>query len=189
MSFVVFFFISLISFGLKRGENGGVRLLVIRRTKVKKFKKVDGNDFFPIVSSSPSPGGEDQLGNNFTKEENNFSKKQKKKRARFKTIKVAPGKDEHDWPNGPDLPLPPPSTDSSNVLNAEEASGDQPCMVENDPGTSDACVATHIALNLTDKFCWKQTATTTKKKSALSKFFARFKRDGPKSSKIRKFRK
>ena len=210
MSFVVFFFISLISFGLKRGENGGVRLLVIRRTKVEKFKKVDGNDFFPIVSSSPSQGGEDQLGNNFTKEENNFSKKQKKKRARFKRIKVAPGEDKHDWPNGEtyrnsslvlpkesyksspyasDLPLPPPSTDSYNVLNAEEASGDQPYMVENDPGTNDAFVATHVALNLTDKFCWDQTATTTEKKSALSKFFARFKRDGPKSSKVRKFRK
>ena len=100
MSLVMFFFISLISFGLKRGENGGVRLLVIRRTKVKKFKKVDGNDFFPIVSSSLSPGGEDQLGNNFTKEENNFSKKQKKKRARFKRIRVAPVEDKHDWPNG-----------------------------------------------------------------------------------------
>ena len=210
MSLVMFFFISLISFGLKRGENGGVRLLVIRRTKVKKFKKVDGNDFFPIVSSSSSPGGEDQLGNNFTKEENNFSKKQKKKRARFKRIKVAPGEDKHDWPNGEtyrnssivlpkesyksspyasDVPLPPPSTDSYNVLNAEEASGDQPYMVENDPGTNDAFVATHVALNLTDKFCWEQTSTTTKKKSALSKFFARFKRDGPKSSKVRKFRK
>ena len=155
MSFVVFFFISLISFGLKRDENGGVRFQVIRRTKVKKFKKVDENDFFPIVSSSSSPGGEDQLGNNFTKEENNFSKKQKKKRARFKRIKVAPGEDKHDWPNeetyrnsslvlpkescksspyASDLPLPPPSTDSYNVLNAEEASGDQPYMVENDPG-------------------------------------------------------
>ena len=62
-------------------------------------------------------------------------------------------------------------------------------MVENDPGTNDAFVATHVALNLTDKFCWDQTATTTEKKSALSKFFARFKRDGPKSSKVRKFRK
>ena len=49
MSFVVFFFISLISFGLKRGENGGVRFQVICRSKVKKFKKVDGDDFFPIV--------------------------------------------------------------------------------------------------------------------------------------------
>ena len=54
MSFVVFFIISLISFGLKRGENGGVRFQVIRRTKVEKFKKVDGYDFFPIVCSSPS---------------------------------------------------------------------------------------------------------------------------------------
>ena len=45
----VFFFISLISFGLKRGENGGVRFQVICRSKVKKFKKVDGDDFFPIV--------------------------------------------------------------------------------------------------------------------------------------------
>ena len=49
MSFVVLFFISLISFGLKRGENGGVRFQVICRSKVKKFKKVDGDDFFPIV--------------------------------------------------------------------------------------------------------------------------------------------
>ena len=49
MSFVVFFFISLISFGLKRGENGGVRFQVICRSKVKKFKKVDGDDFLPIV--------------------------------------------------------------------------------------------------------------------------------------------
>ena len=211
MSFVVFFFISLISFGLKRGENGGVRFQVIRRTKVEKFK-VDGDDFFPIVCSSLSPStcAKDQFGDNFTKEENNFSKKQKKKRARFKRIRVAPGEDKHDWPNGEtyrnsslvlpkesyksspyasDLPLPPPSTDSYNVLNAEEASGDQPFMVENDPGTNDAFVATHVALNLTDKFCWDQTATTTEKKSALSKFFARFKRDGPKSSKVRKFRK
>ena len=41
--------LSLISFGLKRGENGGVRFQVICRSKVKKFKKVDGDDFFPIV--------------------------------------------------------------------------------------------------------------------------------------------
>ena len=98
MSFVVLFFISLISFGLKRDENGGVRLQVVRRTKVKKFKKVDGNSFFPIVCWSPSPStcGEDQLGDNFTKEENNFSKKQKKKRARFKRNKVTPGEDKYD---------------------------------------------------------------------------------------------
>ena len=83
MSFVVFFFISLISFSLKRGENGGVRFLVIRRTKVKKFKKVDGNDFFPIVSSSSSPGGEDQLGNNFTKEEKNLQQEAEKEEGKI----------------------------------------------------------------------------------------------------------
>ena len=96
MSFVVFFF-SLISFGMERGENGGVRFQVIRRTKVEKFK-VDGDDFFPIVCSSLSPStcAEDQFGDNFTKEENNFSKKQKKKRARFKRNKVAPGEDKYD---------------------------------------------------------------------------------------------
>ena len=98
MSFVVLFFISLISFGLKRGENGGVRFQVICRSKVKKFKKVDGNYSFPIVCWSPSPstGGEDQLGDNFTKEEKSFSKKQKKKRARFKRNKVTPGEDKYD---------------------------------------------------------------------------------------------
>ena len=96
MSFVVFFF-SLISFGIERGENGGVRFQVIRRTKVEKFK-VDGDDFFSIVCSSLSPStcAEDQFGDNFTKEENNFSKKQKKKRARFKRNKVAPGEDKYD---------------------------------------------------------------------------------------------
>ena len=96
MSFVVFFF-SLISFGMERGENGGVRFQVIRRTKVEKFK-VDGDDFFPVVCSSLSPStcAEDQFGDNFTKEENNFSKKQKKKRARFKRNKVAPGEDNYD---------------------------------------------------------------------------------------------
>lgn len=46
--------------------------------------------------SSPSTCGEDQLGDNFTKEENNFSKKQKKKRARFKRNKVTPGEDKYD---------------------------------------------------------------------------------------------
>ena len=82
----------------KRGKNGGVRSQVIRRTKVKKFKKIDGDDFFHIVHWSPSPNtcGEDQLGDNFTKDENNFSKKQKKKRARFKRNKVAPGEDKYD---------------------------------------------------------------------------------------------
>ena len=82
----------------KRGKNGGVRSQVIRRTKVKKFKKIDGDDFFPIVRWSPSPStcGEDQLGDNFTKEENDFSKKQKKKRARFKRNKVTPGEDKYD---------------------------------------------------------------------------------------------
>ena len=82
----------------KRGKNGGVRFQVIRRTKVKKFKKIDGDDFFHIVRWSPSPStcGEDQLGDNFTKDENNFSKKQKKKRARFKRNKVAPGEDKYD---------------------------------------------------------------------------------------------
>ena len=39
---------------------------------------------------------EDQFGDNFTKEENNFSKKQKKKRARFKRNKVAPDEDKYD---------------------------------------------------------------------------------------------
>ena len=82
---------------MERGENGGVRFQVIRRTKVEKFK-VDGDDFFPIVCSSLSPStcAEDQFGDNFTKEENNFSKKQKKKRARFKRNKVAPGEDKYD---------------------------------------------------------------------------------------------
>ena len=82
----------------KRGKNGGVRFQVIRRTKVKKFKKIDGDDFFHIVRWSPSPStcGEDQLGDNFTKDENNFSKKQKKKRARFKRNKVTPGEDKYD---------------------------------------------------------------------------------------------
>ena len=65
---------------MERGENGGVRFQVIRRTKVEKFK-VDGDDFFPIVCSSPSLStcAEDQFGDNFTKEENNFSKKQKRR--------------------------------------------------------------------------------------------------------------
>ena len=83
---------------MERGENGGVRFQVIRRTKIEKFKKVDGDDFFLIVCSSPSPStcAEDQFGDNFTKEENNFSKKQKKKRARFKRNKVAPGEDKYD---------------------------------------------------------------------------------------------
>ena len=31
---------------MERGENGGVRFQVVRRTKVEKFKKVDGDDFF-----------------------------------------------------------------------------------------------------------------------------------------------
>ena len=96
MSFVVFFFDQF--WFKKRGKNGGVRSQVIRRTKVKKFKKIDGDDFFHIVRWSPSPStcGEDQLGDNFTKDENNFSKKQKKKRARFKRNKVAPGEDKYD---------------------------------------------------------------------------------------------
>ena len=66
---------------MERGENGGVRFQVVRRTKVEKFKKVDGDDFFLIMCSSPSPStcAEDQFGDNFTKEENNFSKKQKRR--------------------------------------------------------------------------------------------------------------
>ena len=47
MSFVVFFFDQF--WFKKRGKNGGVRSQVIRRTKVKKFKKIDGDDFFHIV--------------------------------------------------------------------------------------------------------------------------------------------
>ena len=54
---------------MERGENGGVRFQVIRKTKVEKFK-VDGDDFFPIVCSSLSPStcAKDQFGDNFTKE-------------------------------------------------------------------------------------------------------------------------
>ena len=47
MSFVMFFFDQF--WFKKRGKNGGVRSQVIRRTKVKKFKKIDGDDFFHIV--------------------------------------------------------------------------------------------------------------------------------------------
>ena len=96
MSFVgFFFFFNQFRYGERRERWS--QMQVIRRTKVEKFK-VDGDDFFPIVCSSPSLStcAEDQFGDNFTKEENNFSKKQKKKRARFKRNKVAPGEDKYD---------------------------------------------------------------------------------------------
>ena len=94
ISLVVFFFMFLISFGLKRVDDSRFRFRIVRRTKVKKLQKVNENDFYGIVSSE----AEENFGDDFAKQGNSFSeKKQRKKRARFKRNKVVPAEDTYAW--------------------------------------------------------------------------------------------
>ena len=98
ISLVVFFFMFLISFGLKRVDDSRFRFRIVRRTKVKKLQKVNENDFYGIVSSEAGTSGEENSGDDFAEQGNSFSeKKQKKKRARFKKNKVVPTEDTYAW--------------------------------------------------------------------------------------------
>ena len=84
MSFVLFLFLYLISFGIERTNNNIFGVRIVRKTKLKKFQDVDGNEFYDVTSSRAA-------------ESDNCDGKKKRKKA-FKRNKVAPApKKEEAW--------------------------------------------------------------------------------------------
>ena len=204
ISSMVFFFMFLISFGLKRNENGRVRFRFVRKTRVKKIEKVDEGVFYPIVPEAGTSSGE-LLDRNSAKE---VVRHRKKKRGRLKRNKVVPAEeyevDEEDTDfdialvlpeeivrtlQSDEGPSPPTLSNNFNVINTDEITGN---LLYNDEdiqtSSSLVCVTNQVALNLKDKNAWEEEENEKNKKSTLSNFFARF-RGGTKSTKVRKFRK
>lgn len=204
ISSMVFFFMFLISFGLKRNENGRVRFRFVRKTRVKKIEKVDEGVFYPIVPEAGTSSGE-LLDRNSAKE---VVRHRKKKRGRIKRNKVVPAEeyevDEEDTDcdialvlpeeivrtlQSDEGPSPPTLSNNFNVINTDEITGN---LLYNDEdiqtSSSLVCVTNQVALNLKDKNAWEEEENEKNKNSTLSNFFARF-RGGTKSTKVRKFRK
>ena len=82
ISFVLFLFLYFINFGIEGTNNSRFGIRIVRKTKLKKFQAVDGNDFYDVTSSRSG-------------ESDNCDGKKKKKKA-FKRNKVTPAPGEEE---------------------------------------------------------------------------------------------
>ena len=83
-----------------------------------------------------------------------------------------------------------PTTDNFNVCNSDPYQGsscDLFCPIDDVPGPSGVGNKNEVIIDLTEDNDWVDTVKCVKKKSALSKFFSKFK-SGPNATKVREIR-
>lgn len=95
ISFVLYFFLYFINFGVEKTNNSRFGVRIVRKSKVKKLQAADENDLYNVMSSLA--GAEDKVddGGRLGKRETNCNGKRRAKRG-FKRNKVAPAAEKDE---------------------------------------------------------------------------------------------
>ena len=89
ISFVLYFFLYFINFGIEKTNNGRFGVRIVRKSKVKKLQAVDENYLYDVMSSSAWTDDKADDGGKLGKPGRNRCGKGRAKRG-FKRSKVAP---------------------------------------------------------------------------------------------------
>ena len=89
ISFVLYFFLYFINFGVEKTNNSRFGVRIVRKSKVKKLQAVDEADFYDVMSSSAGANDKVDDGGKFSRRGTNCDVKRRAKRG-LKQNKVAP---------------------------------------------------------------------------------------------------
>ena len=95
ISFVLYFFLYFINFGIEKTNNGRFGVRIVRKSKVKKLQAVDENNFYDAMSSSAWTDDKADDGGKLDKAGRNRGGKRRARR-RFKRNKVAPAAEKDE---------------------------------------------------------------------------------------------
>ena len=97
ISFVLYFFLYCINFGVQKTNNSRFGVRIVRKSKVKKFQPVDEDNFYDVMSAPAEEGDKVDDGGKLNKRVNGDGKRRAKKF--FKRNKVAPAAEKEAWSN------------------------------------------------------------------------------------------
>ena len=95
ISFVLYFFLYFISFGVEKTNNSRFGVRIVRKSKVKKLQRVDEHDFYDVMSAPAEEDDKVDDDGKLSKREKNGDGKRRAKRV-FKRNKVAPATEKEE---------------------------------------------------------------------------------------------